>query len=194
MVGVDGGEEHGLHSLVGHEIPVLAVLMNVVVLLLIAYGVISSSSVHFVPKYGVKVTKDKNTDFGRLKTYTWTTGWTAFDKEIDRQVVAAVDRELASCGFTKVAGEPSDVLVRYASLVRTDVDLKSKVSPDTKLRREYRVGTVTVFVLNPRTSQELFRARVDMPLATDPSRLASQFDGAVAQMFAKYPTRSGMGR
>ena len=167
--------------------------MKEIVALLIAYGLVSNSTVHFVPKYGVKVTKDKHTNFSQLKTYTWTTGWTAFDKDIDQHVVAAVDRELAASGFTKVAGPQCDVLVRYGSLVRTDVDLKSKVSADTHLRREYRVGTLVVLLENPHTMRELFRARADVPLETDPSRLESQVDGVVTRMFAKYPARKGAG-
>lgn len=167
--------------------------MNVVVMLVIAYGFLSSSTVHFVPKYGVKVTKDKNTNFSQLKTYTWTTGWTAFDKDVDQHVIAAVDRELAASGFTKVAGPQSDVVVKYGSLVRTDVDLKSKISADTKLRREYHVGTFVVLLMNPHTMGEVFRARADVPIETEPSKLASQIDGVVARMFAKYPVRKGAG-
>jgi len=167
--------------------------MKVVVTLLIAYGLVSGSGVHFVPKYGVKVTRDKHTDFSQLKTYTWTTGWTAFDKDVDQQVIAAVDRELAASGFTKVAGPQCDVLVRYGSLVRTDVDLKSRISADTQLRREYPVGTLVVLLLNPHTMREVFHARADVPLERDPSRLESQVDGVVARMFAKYPARKGAG-
>jgi Domain of unknown function (DUF4136) len=163
--------------------------MKVVVALLIAFGVVNGAGVHFVPKYGVKVTRDKHTNFAQLRTYRWTTGWTAFDKDVDQRVVAAVDRELAASGLTQVAGWSSDVLVRYASLVRTDVDLKSKISSDTQLRREYRVGTLTVFLLEPRTMRELFRARADLPLETEPPRLASQIDSVVAEMFARYRRR-----
>ncbi len=160
--------------------------MNTFIIALSIWNVLTGS-LPYEPNYGVKVARDKKTDFARLRTYTWTTGWMAYDEVVDRQMVTAVDRELAASGFTKVAGQPPDVVVRYASLQRTDVDLKSKV-PGTQLHREYPVGTLIVFLLEPRSMRELFRARVDMPLVTDRSRLPAQIDGAVARMFAKYPT------
>src|SRR3954471_22735484 len=72
------------------------------------------------PKYGVTVTADKDTKFAALKMYAWTAGQPSFDKNIDRQIVAAVDRELAKVGLTKQA-QPGDVLVTYVSQRRTDV-------------------------------------------------------------------------
>jgi hypothetical protein len=148
-----------------------------------------AAGVHGMPKYRVKVTADKATDFSKLKTYAWTTGWSAFDRTVDQQVVAAVDRELAALGLTKMAAEPSDVVVQYASLRRTDVDLKSKMSPDTKLSREYPVGTLIVLLLEPRSRREIFRARVDTPLETEPSKLEAQINSTIAQVFDQYPTK-----
>jgi len=142
-----------------------------------------------MPKYGVTVKADKKTDFARFKTYAWTSGWSTFDASADRLVVAAIDRELASLGLAKRDAEPCDVVVQYASLLRTDVDLHSKMSPVTKLRREYPVGTLVVQLLEPHSRRELFRGRIDLPIETEPARFHAQFDTAIARVFAKYPTR-----
>src|SRR4051794_1522541 len=80
-------------------------------------------------KYGVTVTADKNTDFSRFKTYSWTQTRPSSDKTIDAQVMAAVDRELSALGMSKapVGGKP-DVLVSYSSLTRSDVDVSGKAA------------------------------------------------------------------
>jgi hypothetical protein len=161
--------------------------MNTVVIALALASWLGFGVQHPMPKYGVKVTADKKTDFSRLKTYSWTTGWSVFDKEIDQRIVAAVDRELAAVALTKLERATGDVVVRYTSIRRTDVDLRSKMSPDTKLHREFPVGTLVVQLLEPESQRELFRSRVDMPLETDRPALQTQIDRAIAQMFAKYP-------
>jgi uncharacterized protein DUF4136 len=142
-----------------------------------------------MPKYGVTVKADKKTDFAKFRTYAWTSGWSIFDPQADRMVVAAVDRELAALGLQKRDAEPCDVVVQYASLLRTDVDLRSKMSPVTKLRPEYPVGTLVVLLLEPHSRRELFRGRIDLPIETEPARFQAQFDSAIARVFAKYPTR-----
>ena len=142
-----------------------------------------------MPKYGVKVTVDKRADFSRHKTYYWTPGWTVFDPTLDAGIVAAVDRELAAVGLTKHDSEPADLVVTYASLRRTDVDLRAKKLPGSLVYPEYPVGTLIVLVREPVTLRELYRARADIKLETDLSRLPGQFDDVVAQMFERYPTR-----
>jgi uncharacterized protein DUF4136 len=141
------------------------------------------------PKYRVKATADKHTSFSALRTYAWMPGWTALQEPVDEHIVSAIDRELARLGFVKHAQEPADVIVTYAALQRTDVDLKTKLSDDPEVRREYRVGTLIVLLRRPDTFRDLFRARGDTPLAGDPAAIAGQIDTMVAEMFEQYPTR-----
>jgi hypothetical protein len=161
--------------------------MKTLVMALVICGAVGAG-IQAMPKYGVKVTVDKKTDFTRLKTYVWFKGWTAFSRDIDRAIVAAVDRELAAAGLTQVAALPSDVVVTYASLSRTDVNLKAKRLADGTYP-EYPVGTLVVMLLEPQSRRELFRTRIDMPIETEPSKLERQVDIAVTEMFRKYPTK-----
>jgi hypothetical protein len=140
------------------------------------------------PKYRVKATFDKHVEFSALRTYAWMPGWAAFLWPVDQQVTAAVDRELAQLGFVQVDSEP-DVIVTYAAVQRTDVDLKSKLPDDPTLHREYRVGTLVVLLRDPETLRDLFRARGDAPLAHDEIGIARQIDRMVGEMFDRYPTR-----
>jgi hypothetical protein len=146
------------------------------------------------PRYGVKASVDKHTDFTKLRTYTWTTGWSAFDPAVDRTVIGAVDRQLAARGLVRLEAEPSDVLVSYASVQRSDVEVKSKLSSRPRELREYPAGTLVVRLLEPATRRELFRAKGDAPLGADPAAVARQIDALVSKMFDKYPGRRRNGR
>jgi uncharacterized protein DUF4136 len=140
------------------------------------------------PKYHVTVTTDSKADFSKFKTYTWENGWQAYDKTVHANIRASVDRQLAAVGLEKRESGPADLLVTYASLRRIDVDLKAKPSKDGT-RPQYDVGTLVVLLLDPGTRNELFRGRVDKPIVLEPEKVQPVVDGAVTEMFAKYPTR-----
>jgi hypothetical protein len=141
------------------------------------------------PKYGVTVTAEKNVDFAKFKTYTWTEGQPSSDKNVDAQVKATVDRELSALGMTKAASGTGDVQAAYYSLSRTDVDLKAK--PDaTGARPQYMVGTLVVALLDPPTRKRILQLRADKPIDAEPAALNAAISDAVAEMFTKYPTRT----
>ena len=137
------------------------------------------------PKYGVKVIETRPAALAKVKTYVWTVGRPAFDKKTDALIVAAVDRELAARGLTKLPAGPSDVSVTYASVGRTDVDVKNPAKDGAS--REMAVGTLVVDLNDPSSRQLLFRVRLDTPIDTDPATLEATINTAVAAMFEKYP-------
>lgn len=142
-----------------------------------------------MPKYGVTVEAEKNVDFAKFKSYSWTMGQPSPIKAIDAQVTTAVDRELAALGMTKAASGPGDVLVAYYSVSRTDVDLKAK--PDAKgLQPQYSVGTLMVALLDPKSRNRLLRLRGDQPIESDTTKLEATINSVVTEMFTKYPTRT----
>jgi hypothetical protein len=139
-------------------------------------------------KYGVTVLAEKNVDFAAKRTYAWRTAQPSPDKTIDAQIVAAIDRELAALGMTKPPSGPADVLVSYASLTRTDVNLKGQAD-DRGLLPEYRVGTLVIAMYDPASNRRLLRLRADLPIEVPRSGLEGEINKAVAMMFAEYPTR-----
>ena len=145
------------------------------------------------PKYGVTVKVSKAAALANAKTYSWTASQPSHIKTIDAQIVAAVDRELGALGLTKVESGKSDLVTTYASLARTDVDLKSK-GVKTGQGREYSVGTLVVDLRDPATKQPLFRVRIDKPIDSEPEKLEAAINAAVAAMFEKYPTRTSTKR
>ena len=135
-------------------------------------------------KYGVSVKTVKPAALAKIKTYAWKSSTPAPDKRVDVMIVAAVDRELSTRGLTKVASGPSDVLVTYASVARTDVDLK-KAEKNGALP-EFSVGTLVVDLSDPK-EDVLFRVRMDTPFDRDRATIEATINQAVAEMFAKYP-------
>ena len=136
------------------------------------------------PKYGVSVKDSKPAVLATVKTYTWTDTHPSFHKTINAQIIAAVDRELQARGLTKVTTRPSDLVVTYRSLSRTDLDLKAK---GTHGPPEYAVGTLVVDLRDSSNRASLFRVQMDTPIDNDPAKLEETINAAVAAMFAKYP-------
>jgi len=139
------------------------------------------------PKYGVTVKKAKNVDFAALKTYTWTKGVATAMKDVDAQIVTAVDHELKDLGLAPVASG-ADALVEYFAIQRTDVDVKSKADTTGALAK-VSVGTLAVSLLDPATRRQLLELRVDTPVTAAPGELEATINRVVKEMFAKYPTR-----
>jgi hypothetical protein len=140
-------------------------------------------------KYGVTVTTDRKADFTAYKSYSWdSASMVALDKNVHQQIVDAVDRELKSRGLERRPSAPADVLLVYASQRRTDIDTHAN-APAGKMP-EYTVGTLVVLMRESASGQEVFRARVNKPIELTPDKLKVTIDEVVAEMFAKYPTRT----
>jgi hypothetical protein len=137
-------------------------------------------------KHRVKVTEVNRDALAMVKTYTWTVSHPSFDKTADKQIIASVDRELAARGLTRLATGRGDAEVTYASVVRTDVDLKSKPSTSGALRT-YPVGILVVQVRDSTTRQMLFSGSVDSPIDAEPAKLEAAINAATIALFKKYP-------
>jgi len=141
-----------------------------------------------VQKYGVTTEVAKNFDATAVKTYAWTPGRPSTDKGIDGQIIAAVDRELATVGLKPATAGTPDVFVTYYSVSRTDVDVKAK--PDEKgLRPEHTVGSLVVAMLDPASRKPVLQLRVDRPV--DRADIEGSVNTLVGELFTKYPTRDG---
>ena len=80
-------------------------------------------------------------------------------------------------------------MVAYYSLSRTDVNLKAKPDAAGALP-QYPVGTLMVTLLEPGTRRRLLQLRIDKPISGSRDELEGVIGGAVAELFAKYPTRA----
>jgi len=140
----------------------------------------------YTPKYRVTVWAEKRTDFSKFRTYSVMRSHPSSVPEIDKQIVAAIERELHAVGLTRAASGQGDAVATYASMTRTDVNVKAK--PLAKdYRPEYAVGTLVVSLLDPGDLRPLLKLRADKPL--DAAGLDVTIGTMVAEMFAQYPTR-----
>jgi hypothetical protein len=139
--------------------------------------------------YRVKVTVDKHTDFSALHTYAWTRGFASLDPELDAFIVAAIDRELASAGLIRQETEPADVVVSYGTVRRSDIDVSAKRDRTSGVYPEYSTGTFVVLIREAYSRRELLRARAEVPIDVDTTKLEEQIDAIIARIFSHYPTR-----
>jgi hypothetical protein len=141
------------------------------------------------PKYGVTVVADKGTDFKKLKTYVWKSGWDASERKAHEAIVAAIDREMKGLGFELKASGPSDVILKYGAMRRIDVEISTLGSQLDKPRNQIDVGSLIVLMLDPATSKELLRMRLDRPIEIAPDKMEATIGAGVTEIFAHYPTR-----
>jgi hypothetical protein len=139
--------------------------------------------------YRVKVTVDKHTDFSALHTYAWTRGFASLDPELDAFIVAAIDRELASAGLIRQETEPADVVVSYGTVRRSDIDVSAKRDRTSGVYPEYSTGTFVVLIREAYSRREVLRARAEVPIDGDTTKLEEQIDTIIARIFSHYPTR-----
>jgi hypothetical protein len=136
--------------------------------------------------YGVTVSESKPDALAKVKTYTWTKGQPSPDKDVDAQIIAAVDRESKALGLTKLATGRGDAEVSYASQRRTDADVTAKPSPTGTLPT-YPVGVLVVQMRDPTTLQMLFNAKVNSPIDAERSKLEPTINAVTTALFEKYP-------
>ena len=167
---------------------VFALQRSTRVFALLAAAAISVAAVHYTPKYRITVTQDKRTNYAALRTYAWFPTHPSSLPQVDAEIRRAVEHELATLGLSPA--EKPDVLATYASLTRTDVDVKAKpVAPigTSGARPEYTVGTIVVSLLEPGSLRPILKIRADR--IVDTAWISVSIGSTIEEMFRKYPGR-----
>jgi len=164
---------------------ILTVMVSLMsVLLSIAVTAVSAG---YTPKYRVKVQVDKHTDFSTLRTYSWMGGHPASIPAIDEAIVASIEDELRALGMTQVPPGAGDVVVTYASVMRTDVN--TKATPISKgYRPEYAVGTLVISLLDPSSLTPLLQLRSDKRV-DGTAEFGATIGRMIEEMFTYFPMR-----
>jgi len=152
---------------------------------ILALSLATATAAAETPDYGVSLKVAKKAELAKVKTYSWGSSHAAIDKAVDSQIVAAIERELAGLGLTKVTQGSGDALVAYHTVVRRDVDTKKKTAPDEV--PGYLVGVISIEVRAASTKDVVFQVRIDKPLDIDRAQLAPVIDEAVKAMLERYP-------
>ena len=113
----------------------------------------------------IAVDYDKSTDFSRYRTYGWGQGMPAKNPNLDRQIMGAIDEQMARKGFTKTEGDP-DLVVTYHAATHEEVDYNeasygsgygSSISPSAaEVPMKVNVGTVVVDMYDPKAKRKVW--------------------------------------
>ncbi len=170
---------------------------------------------------GVKITtqEDKTFNFAGLKTYAWKLEGAAQIKilqntdedpakiaaALEPVVVAAVDRELAKKGFTKVESGTPDLFVDYYALMGPNIESQYQGQfvgavpawglPDfvmsTSSFKAYEQGSLIIDVISAKQQQIVWRvvaaAELDRSRAT--AKRVQLVSDTIVQMLKKFPPK-----
>jgi hypothetical protein len=163
---------------------------------------------------------DPSVDFAALKTYRWM-AWpeeTAPDprvdgKDVEEQVRAVIDRQLADLGFELLTSGPVDFRVSYHIALdghlQTEVTIKDYGSPggwtystgprfalwgpatDTAYVPKYRKGTLIIDFVDADEARPLWRGSCNAKVKVSSSRekRKKRLEDAVRQVLKKLPAR-----
>lgn len=96
----------------------LSISLTALLLLLVAGGASAQD---------VRYNFDKESDFSRFKTYKWVSLKDAakVNELMEKQIIAAVDAELATKGLSRVDGDNADLLIGYQAAVGEEKQFSS---------------------------------------------------------------------
>jgi len=137
-------------------------------------------------KYGVTVRASEPAELAKAKTYEWASSGASYNKDVHLLIVAAMERELAARGLTQVPPGQGNLVVRYETLGRTDVDVRAKPASDGSLP-EQSAGTLDVTLRDRANQRVLFSARMNTPFERDPATIEATVNAATKAIFEKYP-------
>jgi len=143
----------------------------------------------------VEVTFDAKADFAAFHTYTWTRGYDAFNPNVHKAIVEALEAQMAAIGFTKVASG-GDVTLAYYTVGSTNVDLKAldkaQKAGDSNVPTR-TLGRLVVAMRKPTTgkpdNETLWTAATREFVDSDPVKMKETVGLVATRLFDTYPGR-----
>jgi len=145
---------------------------------------------------------DRAVDFSKFQTYSWTKGVPAKHPEIDRQIIASVDRQLQSRGLRRVE-DAGQMIVSYHAAVINSFDRATVATPGTwgpgagSMDQVWQVvrGSLIVEIVDSTTKNELWRVNAldtlsneaTFNVSKDLDKATKKVNKVVEKMFKYYP-------
>jgi hypothetical protein len=147
-------------------------------------------------------------DFSKYKTYRWVTveGAQKLDEIMDKQVMDAIDRQLATKGLTKTANDKVDLLVAYQAAVDQEKQLNAYTSggygwgwrgygygggmgTTTATTSTILIGMVNVDMYDAEAKQLVWRGRASKTIDANakPDKRQKNLDKAMTKLLKNYP-------
>lgn len=155
------------------------------------------------PMVDVSDNFEPSTDFSKLKTYAWMKGASSStlksagssDLDFDTPLRAAVDKQLAAKGFTKVDKDP-DVLIKYhlgtrLTVYATDFGMNYQDKVGWNETESVQDGQLTIDMVNPKSETVVWRGNAYGAVNVDPTQamVVKNVDRAVEKIFKQYPPK-----
>jgi hypothetical protein len=156
----------------------------------------------------IKVDFDKNADFSKFKTFSWTRGAPPHNPLINQMIIDGVERSLAAKGLTKV-NDGGDLLVSVAVAIQYDIqvaqqsrgntgsDLQTGIPTGSAQPFDIRKGSLVIDMENPASKTIVWHGLATDTLRYEPSgdmqKDAKKVEGrvrkTVEKMLSKYPPK-----
>jgi len=147
----------------------------------------------------VMVDYDKEVDFSKFQTYAWADGESAANPLVHKRIVNAIERQLASKGWTKGAADadpaPSAIVVYHAA-IEADRELNTWGSGPRwngygNARLEtILTGQLVVDVYDAATKQLMWRGFASDTVSDDQEKNEKRLNEAVAKLFKQFPPKA----
>jgi len=147
----------------------------------------------------VEVSFDGKANFGAFHTYSWTKGYDAFNPNVHKVIVEALEAQMTTAGFTKVASG-GDVTLAYYTVGSTDLDLKALDKAERAGDGNVPTRTLGKLVVAMRkpgagqpSNQTLWTAGTREFVDSDPVKMKETINQVAARLFETYPGRKTAG-
>ena len=166
-----------------------------IVAVLLLLGMAGCSTLH----YDVQV--DRDPSMGKYSTFAWHPRGnrviivdTRRAAEANERIRTAIERQLAGKGVQWIAQGSPQLLVAFdlGAVKRTEVTewadtkFQGQATRTAVETREYRQGTLLVYLIDARSNRLVWRGLADVTVE-DPNEAAGRIDEIVARLFAQYP-------
>jgi Domain of unknown function (DUF4136) len=140
----------------------------------------------------VSVDCDKDADLSKYSTYTWRAGRAAPNPLVDRRILGAIDRQLASKGWTQTHGAPQAIVVYTAGM-----DVQRQLNGfgsgprwsgvGTVRMEEQKIGQLLVDIYDAATGRLLWRGFASDTVSDKPEKNEKRINDAAAKLFRQFP-------
>jgi hypothetical protein len=140
-----------------------------------------------------KVTSDydKGVDFAKYKTYTWSHGPEDYRPKMHDLLVSAIDKEMATLGYTKTDDAKADLTLRYFTVRSTSIDMKEleKAEKEGIKAKSYDVGKLAVVLRETSSDKRVWAAQTQEYMKAETAEREATVNQAVAKVFQSFPKR-----
>jgi hypothetical protein len=140
----------------------------------------------------VDVEFDPRVHFPYLKTFSWKSGTPATRPEVDKMIIAEIEKQLTSKGLTKKDKDPDLLIAYHASIeamTKTDAAGYSlgEWGDQKKMHEPVKVGTLVVDLIGSAKNTLVWRGTAQDTVSTDLVKMQTTISQAVLKMFKDFP-------